>query len=176
MMIPCSGYAYVEAFFSMDQECWTAAHVNAFKYFGGVTRILQCDNLKTGVITHGRSEITLNKAYNDLAEHYGTAILPCRVRSPKDKAMVEGTVGVVSNFILAALRNRSFLSLAELNEAIAERLHELITNHSKRKTAAALLHLRKKSHFCFHCRRVRLNWLYGRLPPLHQTTTSQWTR
>ena len=80
-------------FFSMDQECWTAAHVNAFKYFGGVTRILQCDNLKTGVITHGRSEVTLNKAYNDLAEHYGTAILPCRVRSPKDKAMVEGTVG-----------------------------------------------------------------------------------
>ena len=75
--LPCSGYAYVEAFFSMDQECWTAAHVNAFKYFGGVTRILQCDNLKTGVITHGRSEVMLNKSYNDLAEHYGTAILPC---------------------------------------------------------------------------------------------------
>lgn len=67
----------------------------------GVTRTLQCDNLKTGVITHGQSEITLNKSYNDLAEHYGTAILPCRVRSPRDKAMVEGTVGVVSNFILA---------------------------------------------------------------------------
>ena len=73
--LPYSGYAYVEAFFSMDQECWTAAHVNAYKHFGGVTRILQCDNLKTGVITHGRSEITLNKSYNDLAEHYGTAIL-----------------------------------------------------------------------------------------------------
>ena len=125
--LPYSGYAYVEAFFSMDQECWTAAHVNAYKHFGGVTRILQCDNLKTGVITHGRSEVTLNKSYNDLAEHYGTAILPCRVRSPKDKAMVEGTVGVVSNFILAALRNRRFLSLAELNEAIGERLYEF--NH-----------------------------------------------
>ena len=125
--LPYSGYAYVEAFFSMDQECWTAAHVNAYKHFGGVTRILQCDNLKTGVITHGRSEVTLNKSYNDLAEHYGTAILPCRVRSPKDKAMVEGTVGVVSNYILAALRNRRFLSLAELNEAIGERLYEF--NH-----------------------------------------------
>lgn len=125
--LPYSGYAYVEAFFSMNQECWTAAHVNAYKYFGGVTRILQCDNLKTGVITHGRSEVTLNKSYNDLAEHYGTAILPCRVRSPKDKAMVEGTVGVVSNFILAALRNRRFLSLTELNKAIQERLYEF--NH-----------------------------------------------
>lgn len=45
--LPYSGYAYVEAFFSMDQECWITAHVNAFKYFGGITRIFQCDNLKT---------------------------------------------------------------------------------------------------------------------------------
>lgn len=120
--LPYSGYAYVEAFFSMNQECWIAAHVNAFKYFGGVTRILQCDNLKTGVISHGRTEVTLNKAYSEMAEHYGTAILPCRVRSPKDKAMVEGTVGVITNFVLGALRNRRFLSLSELNEAIWERL------------------------------------------------------
>ena len=120
--LPYSGYAYVEAFFSMNQECWIAAHVNAFRYYGGVTRILQCDNLKTGVISHGRNEVTLNKAYNEMAEHYGTAILPCRVRAPKDKAMVEGTVGVISNYIIGALRNRQFLSLAELNEAIFERL------------------------------------------------------
>ena len=125
--LPFSGYSYVEAFFSMNQECWIAAHVNAYKYFGGVTRILQCDNLKTGVVSHGRNEVTLNKAYNELAEHYGTAILPARVRSPKDKAMVEGTVGVISTFILAALRNRQFLSLNELNEAITERLYSF--NH-----------------------------------------------
>ena len=120
--LPYSGYAYVEAFFSINQECWIAAQVNAFRYYGGVTRILQCDNLKTGVVSHGRNEVTLNKAYNEMAEHYGTAILPCRVRAPKDKAMVEGTVGVISNYILGALRNRQFLSLAELNEAIFERL------------------------------------------------------
>lgn len=125
--LPYSGYSYVEGFFSMNQECWTAAHVNAFRYFGGVTRIIQCDNLKTGVDKHGGNEVKLNKAYSELAEHYNTAILPCRVRSPKDKAFVEGTVGVISTFILAALRNRRFLSLAELNEAISERLYEF--NH-----------------------------------------------
>ena len=92
--LPYSGYAYVEAFFSMNEECWISAHVNAFRYFGGVTRIIQCDNLKTGVTAHRKSEVILNKTYNDMAEHYGTAILPCRVRAPKDKAMVEGTVGV----------------------------------------------------------------------------------
>lgn len=120
--LPYSGYAYVEAFFSMNQENWIAAHVNAFQYYGGVTRILQCDNLKTGVISHKKDEVTLNKVYNEMAEHYGTAILPCRVRAPKDKAMVEGTVGIISNFILGAIRNKQFLSLAELNKAIFERL------------------------------------------------------
>lgn len=104
----------MEAFFSMEQENWIAAHVNGFKYFGGVPKILQCDNLRTGVIEHGRSEIIFNKAYNEMAEHYGTAILPCRVRAPKDKAMVEGTVGVTSTYILAALRNRRFLLLGNL--------------------------------------------------------------
>lgn len=121
--LPYSGYSYVEGFFSMDQECWTTAHVNAYRYFGGVARIIQCDNLKTGVDKHGRNEVKLNKAYSELAEHYNTAILPCRVRSPKDKAMVEGTVGVISTFILAALRNRTFLSIRELNDAISERLY-----------------------------------------------------
>lgn len=139
-VLPYSGYGYVEGFFSMNQECWTAAHVNAFRYFGGVTRILQCDNLKTGVEKHGRCEVTLNKSYQELAEHYNTAVIPCRVRSPKDKAMVEGTVGVISTFILAALRNRQFLSLRELNEAIFEKLEEF--NHKpfqKKDGSRALL-------------------------------------
>lgn len=120
--LPYSGYSYVEAFFFMNQECWTAAHVNAYKYFGGVSRIVQCDNLKTGVDKHSRNEVKLNKAYQELAEHYGTAVIPARVRTPRDKAMVEGTVGVISTFILAAIRNQQFLSLQELNTAIYERL------------------------------------------------------
>ena len=62
-----------------------------------------------------------------MAEHYSTAILPARPRSPKDKAFVEGAVGVASTWILAALRNRQFLSLTELNEAIHEKLE--IFNH-----------------------------------------------
>ena len=125
--LPYSGYSYVEAFFSMNQEAWTQAHVNAYRYFGGVTRMIQCDNLKTGVEKHSRTEVVLNKAYQELAEHYETAIVPARVRAPRDKAAVEGTVGIISTYILAALRNRQFLSLPELNEAIWERLESF--NH-----------------------------------------------
>jgi transposase len=108
----------------MEQASWIAGHVNAYEFFGGVARIIVPDNLKTGVIKHTRTELLLNKSYQELAEHYGTAIIPARVRTPKDKATVEGAVGIVTTFILASIRNQQFFSLAELNEAIHKRLHE----------------------------------------------------
>jgi len=125
--LPYSGYSYVEAFLSQDQEAWIAAHVNAYNFFGGVTRILVPDNLKTGVVKNTRTGIVLNKAYQEMAEHYGTAIIPARVRAPKDKATVEGTVGILSTWILAAIRDQRFFTLRELNEVIREKLR--IFNH-----------------------------------------------
>lgn len=126
-VLPYSGYSYVEAFLSQDQEAWIAAHVNAYNFFAGATRILVPDNLKTGVVKNTRTEIVLNKAYQEMAEHYGTAIIPARVRAPKDKATVEGTVGIVSTWILAAIRDQRFFALRELNDVIREKLH--IFNH-----------------------------------------------
>ncbi len=120
--LPYSGYAYVEAFLSQDQECWISAHNNAYRFFGGVTRILVPDNLKTGVDKVTKDEVIINKVYQEMAEHYHTAIIPARVKAPKDKATVEGTVGIVSTWILAALRNQQFFSLRELNAAVREKL------------------------------------------------------
>ena len=120
--LPYSGYAYAEAFMNREQEAWTTAHINAFNYYGGVARILVPDNLKTGVIKHTHAELQLNRSYQELAEHYGTAIIPTRVYTPKDKATVEGTVGNVSTFIIAAIRNQTFFSLRELNDVIREKL------------------------------------------------------
>ena len=121
--LPYSGYAYVEAFLSQKQDAWIAAHVNAYGFFGGVTRILVPDNLKTGVVKNTKIETVLNKTYQELAEHYGTAIIPARIRAPKDKPTVEGAVGNISTFILAAIRNQRFFSLREMNAVIREKLH-----------------------------------------------------
>lgn len=121
--LPYSGYAYVEAFLSQKQDAWIAAHVNAYGFFGGVTRILVPDNLKTGVVKNTKVETVLNKTYQELAEHYGTAIIPARIRAPKDKPTVEGAVGNISTFILAAIRSQRFFSLRELNAVIREKLH-----------------------------------------------------
>ena len=123
-VLPYSGYTYVEAFLSQDQQSWIQAHVNAYGHFNGSTRILVPDNLKTGITKHTRHETVVNKAYQEMAEHYRTAVLPARIRSPKDKATVEGNVGIISTWIIAALRNQQFLSLWELNAAIRNKLNE----------------------------------------------------
>ena len=121
--LPYSGYSYVEAFLSQDQEAWITAHVNAYQFFGGTTRILTSDNLKTGVEKVTKAETILNRTYQEMAQHYDTAVLPARVKTPRDKATVEGVVGIISNWILAAIRNQQFLSLRELNLVIREKLH-----------------------------------------------------
>ena len=122
--LPCSGYTYVEAFMDQKLESWINAHINAWNYFGGVTRILVPDNLKTGVQDTSRDTITLNRTYQEMAEHYATCVIPTRIRKPKDKPGVERAVGITSTWIIAALRNQQFFSVSELNNAIREKLTE----------------------------------------------------
>jgi len=119
-----SGYAYVEACWSMVSEDWVRVHVNAYAYYGGVTRLLIPDNLKTGVNKNTRIETVINKTYQEMAEHYGTAVLPTRIESPNDKPYAEGAVKGIKTWILAAIRNEKFFSLADLNEALWEKLEE----------------------------------------------------
>lgn len=118
-----SQYTFVEAFPDMKQKSWINAHIHMFNYFGGVTKILVPDNCKTAVVHNSDwNNQVINETYQALAEHYGTAIIPARVRSPKDKPNAEGSVGKISTWITAALRDEQFFSFAELNKAISEKL------------------------------------------------------
>ena len=100
-------------------------HVHAYNFFGGSTRLLIPDNLKTGVTGNSRYETVLNRSYQELTEYYGTAIVPAGVRHPQDKSHAESGVNFASTWILAALRNRHFFSLKETNETVSEKLTEL---------------------------------------------------
>ena len=137
-VLSCSQYAYVEAFLRQDLECWIAAHNNAFQFFGGVTRILTPDNLKTGVTQSSWYTPVINKTYHEMAEHYGMAVIPARIRKPKDKPNAEGAVGVISTWILAALRNQQFFTLAELNAAIRAKLETFNSNPFQKKAGSRL--------------------------------------
>ncbi|SHJ74550.1 IS21 family transposase [Parasporobacterium paucivorans] len=136
--LPCSLYSYAEAFPDMKSNHWIDAHVHAYSFFGGVTRILVPDNLKTGVIKNTRTELVLNRSYHEMAEHYGTAIIPARPVKPRDKSNAEGTVGVLETWILAALRNRKFFSFEELNRAIREKLQEFNEKSFQKKKGSRL--------------------------------------
>ncbi len=120
-----SNYTYAEASLSQDLYCWTGSHVNAVEYFKCVPHIVVPDNLKSGISKPCRYEPLINESYKDLGRHYNFAVIPARVRKPRDKAKVEAGVLIAQRWILAALRHRQFFSLVELNVAIAELLEKL---------------------------------------------------
>lgn len=125
-VLPFSMYCYVEACPHMDSKNWINCHIHAFEYFGGVSRILVPDNLKTGVIEHKKYEDpVLNKSYQEMADYYGMAIIPARVKKPRDKSAAEGSVFSVATTIIGKLRNRTFFTFESLNKAIYIELNKL---------------------------------------------------
>ncbi len=120
-----SSYTYVEAVLREDLPTWVQCHVNALRFFGGVTEIWVPDNPKVGVTKADRYEPELNPTYRDLAEHYGVAVIPARVRRPKDKAKVEVAVQVAERWIIAALRKHHFFSIEEVKAAVAPLVEKL---------------------------------------------------
>ena len=123
-ILGASQLTYVEASNSQRSEDWIRSNENAFLYFGGVTQAIVPDNLKSGVTNSDRYEPGINFMFEDFADHYQTVVLPTRVRKPQDKALVENAVRLVYQRIYAPLRNRTFFSMEELNEAIWDLLEK----------------------------------------------------
>jgi len=121
-VLGASNYTYAEALESQELPQWIGAHVRMLEYFGGSPELFVPDNLKSGVTRACRYEPGVNRSYEEMARHYGAAVVPARSGHARDKAKVESGVLLAQRWILAALRNRTFFSLAELNEAIREKL------------------------------------------------------
>jgi len=120
-----TNHTYAEATRTQRVADWIGSHVRAFAFFGGVPRLVVPDQLRTGITGPCRYEPGLQRSYEEMAQHYGTAVLPARPGSPRDKAKVEAGVLVAQRWILARLRNQTFFSLPELNARIAELLGEM---------------------------------------------------
>ncbi len=128
----CSNLLYVEATETQQVHDWIASHVRALRFIGGVPQLIINDNLRSGVKRPCRYDPDINRSYEEFAAYYGVAILPARVRKPRDKAKVETGVQITEREILAPLRNRTFFSLHALNEAIAELL-DVVNNRPFQK-------------------------------------------
>lgn len=121
--LPFSMYCYAQACRTMKEEDWINAHIAMYEFFGGVTRILTPDNLKVGILSNRKYEDpVVNRSYQELADHYHTALLPARVLAPRDKAAVEGSVGNLTSHIIARLRNRKFFDIHTMNAAVRKEL------------------------------------------------------
>lgn len=132
-VLPYSGALFCRAYLDMKSPAWLDAHVRAFGFFGGVTQIVVPDNPTTS--THqrakGEAERVVNVRYQQLADHYQTAIVPARARKPRDKAAVENAVNVVNKRVIGYLEGEVWTTLEELNEAVEERVAEV--NHDLRR-------------------------------------------
>lgn len=93
-----------------------------FNYFGGTAQVLSPDNLKSAVTKAHRYDPTINQAYTKLAEYYDVAVVPARVRTPKDKAIVERTIQIFQRWFYMKIRHKTFTSLVELNQCLKEHL------------------------------------------------------
>ena len=146
-VLGASSYTFVEAFWAGESlESWVGGHVAALAYFGGSAELWVPDNPKACVTAPDRYEPDLNPTYAELSRHYGAAVIPARVRHPKDKAKVEAAVLVAERWILAALRNRTFYSITELREAIRpllEKLNDRVMRHVKKSRRQLFLELEK---------------------------------
>jgi hypothetical protein len=125
-VLPASAYPFVYVYGDTKLPNWIDGHVRAYEYFGGIPNVTVPDNTKTAVTTPDLFDPVLNRAYNEMARHYGTTIIPARGYRPKDKAAVENMVGNVSRRVLAPIRNRQFFSIHEINQAVAEELKKFV--------------------------------------------------
>jgi transposase len=116
---------FAKAYESQSLENWLGANSDAFEFYGALPKILVPDNLKSGVTRADRFEPVVNPAFAEFARHYHLAVLPARSKKPRDKAKVENGVLQVERWVLAPLRDRTFFSLDELNQAIAFKVEEL---------------------------------------------------
>jgi transposase len=120
-----SGYAYAEATRTATLPDWLGSHVRMLEFYGSSPTILVPDNPRVGVTKADRYEPELQRSYEEMAGHFGIAVIPARPYRPKDKPKAELTVLLVCRWILARLRHQRFFSLDELNAAIRPLLHRL---------------------------------------------------
>ncbi|MBK1646826.1 IS21 family transposase [Thiocapsa imhoffii] len=137
-VLGASNDTYAEATWTQALPDWIGAQVRALNVLGGCPDIIVPDNLKSAVSKAHRYEPDLNPTDQDFAAHYGLAVIPARVRKPRDQAKAEGGVLLVERWILARLRHQEFFSLTELNGVIATHLQALNTRPFKKLDCSRL--------------------------------------
>ena len=117
-MLAASRYGFVEAHAAQDLPHWIQGHGHAFAAFQGVLTLLVPNNPKAAVWHADPYEPGINRTCAEMAEHYGTVVLPARPRKPRDKGPVANHVHRIEQWVIAPLRNQTFFTDGALQQAI----------------------------------------------------------
>lgn len=132
-ILPCSHYTYCEAVWSQKKEDLIKACENAIHFYGGSPCAIVPDNLKSAVTRSDRNDPVINADFESFAEHYGCAVVPARVRRPRDKALVENAVKLMYRSVYVDLEGKIFHNLESLNGAIQKSLETFNARHLTRR-------------------------------------------
>lgn len=132
-ILPCSHYTYCEAVWSQKKEDLIKACENAIRFYGGAPCAIVPDNLKSAVTRSDRNEPVINPDFEAFAEHYGCAVVPARVRHPRDKALVENAVKLMYRSVYVDLEGIMFHDLESLNGAILKSLEKFNARNLTRR-------------------------------------------
>jgi transposase len=133
-----SSYFYAEFTYSQKLEDFIDSHVRMFEYFGGVSEFVVPDNCLTAVSKAEKHDVKLNESYQDMCKHYKVIVDPARVRRPQDKPVVEKSVDIIQKDFFPRVRNRTFTSLHEINQALKEYLEEKMKVTMKERNKSRL--------------------------------------
>lgn len=145
-VLGASGYTFVHATKSQTLKDFILSHTKAFDFFGGVPNVLVPDNLKSAIISNNKKGIVENESYSELSRHYNCVISPTRPRKPKDKPKVEQGVQGIQRWLIAVLRNRTFFSIDEINEALSpllDRYNNKVMKHIEKSRSELFSELDK---------------------------------
>jgi len=115
MRLSYSRLDYYEVVFNQSVATFITAHINAFRYFGGVPKVIKIDNLKAAILKANFYEDTYQEVYRKFSEYYNCSILPCRVKSPQEKGKTEAGIKFVKNNFFAG---RKFIHYQDMVDGL----------------------------------------------------------
>jgi transposase len=112
MVLSWSRAIFLRFYLSAAMPSFLRGHVDAFRFFSGVPRVLLYDNLKSAVLERVGQAIRFHPTLLELAAHYHFEARPVAVARGNEKGRVERAIRYVRDSFFAA---RSWRGLDDLN-------------------------------------------------------------
>jgi len=113
MILGYSRILYIQFFPFQNLVSLCQGHIEAFRYFGGITDTILYDNMKTIVLSREEDKILWNAQFCDFASHYGFVPRLCLPGRKETKGKVERPFSYIKTSFFAGESFDGFLHLNE---------------------------------------------------------------